>query len=187
MKYALLTCTLVCCLFSTMELKAQSEPNPNPAHNRVTIMKLAAPEYPRLALQTRIAGEVKISVEIQADGRVASASFVSGHPLLARAAIDSAQQSQYACLECDDSLHSYILLYSFEFVSFGSCRETDQKQKGTQEKPRYPLVTQTQNRVTIVDQLPLNCDPVIPTRCQRVRSAKCLYLWSCACAKGYLW
>ncbi|HEX8184889.1 MAG TPA: energy transducer TonB, partial [Blastocatellia bacterium] len=49
-----------------------------------------APEYPPLAKQARLQGSVSVEVMIGPDGRVESARAVSGHPMLAKAAVDSA-------------------------------------------------------------------------------------------------
>ena len=48
------------------------------------------PEYPRLAKQVGLQGSVSVEVMIAPDGRVESARAVSGHPMFAKAAVDSA-------------------------------------------------------------------------------------------------
>ena len=53
------------------------------------------PAYPALAEQTRIQGVVKLSVVIARDGSVQNVSLISGHPLLALAAIEAVKQWSY--------------------------------------------------------------------------------------------
>jgi len=53
------------------------------------------PEYPDLARQSRIEGTVVLHAIIDKDGRVAELQVISGHPLLARAALDAVKQWRY--------------------------------------------------------------------------------------------
>ena len=48
------------------------------------------PEYPSIAKQARLQGSVSVEVMIAPDGRVESARAVSGHPIFAKAAVESA-------------------------------------------------------------------------------------------------
>jgi TonB family protein len=48
------------------------------------------PDYPQLARQIHLEGQVVVEVVISPDGRVESARAVSGHPLLVKAASDAA-------------------------------------------------------------------------------------------------
>lgn len=57
-----------------------------PQAARLTVMSSQQPDYPPLARQARIAGEVKVAVRVSAEGRVESANAVEGHPLLRQAA-----------------------------------------------------------------------------------------------------
>jgi periplasmic protein TonB len=50
------------------------------------------PAYPPEALDHRIQGVVKISIRIGTDGRVEQAHLISGHPLLAPAAVQAARR-----------------------------------------------------------------------------------------------
>lgn len=54
------------------------------------------PAYPALARQMRVSGTVELSGLIGADGRIRELHVVSGHPLLAGAALDAVRQWQYA-------------------------------------------------------------------------------------------
>jgi periplasmic protein TonB len=53
------------------------------------------PEYPTLARQARIQGQVVLSAIISKEGTIENLQVVSGHPLLAPAAIDAVKQWRY--------------------------------------------------------------------------------------------
>ncbi len=53
------------------------------------------PTYPPLARQARIQGTVNLKVVINQDGDVQDIALISGHPLLAPAAIDAVKQWKY--------------------------------------------------------------------------------------------
>jgi TonB family protein len=160
----LTTVTLLC--VSITRLSSQ-EPNRLGPQGNVTVIELFSPVYPRLALQTRIAGDVQLSVLVRPDGSVESATVESGHPLLRQAALTSAEHSQFACENCGDKAVLFQLLYSFQLGPTAYC---------TKEKS-YPRVTQSENHVTVLDQVVGTCDPTVQVR--KVRSIKCLYLWRC--------
>lgn len=54
------------------------------------------PPYPPLARQARVAGTVRLEAIIGSDGRIRQLRLVSGHPLLAPAALDAVRQWIYA-------------------------------------------------------------------------------------------
>lgn len=58
------------------------------------------PVYPRLALLTGIRGEVRLHAIISKEGTIESLSVISGHPMLASAAMDAVRQWRY---------HPYLL------------------------------------------------------------------------------
>ncbi len=55
----------------------------------------ATPVYPKIALQVRAAGVVRIAAVIGTDGRIREMRVLSGHPLLVRAALDAVRQWVY--------------------------------------------------------------------------------------------
>jgi TonB family protein len=59
------------------------------------IVKKIAPEYPATAKQAHIQGTVVLKVTIDKSGDVQSLQLVSGHPMLAPAAIDAVKQWKY--------------------------------------------------------------------------------------------
>jgi TonB family protein len=75
----------------------------------VVLTKLFPPQYPPLARQARIMGDVKIHLAIRRDGSVISMQLISGHPMLAPAAIESAQKSEFECRNCTRDQTEYVL------------------------------------------------------------------------------
>jgi TonB family protein len=59
------------------------------------IVTKVAPTYPPLARQAKIQGTVVLKVQISKSGDVESLQLISGHPLLAPAAIDAVKQWKY--------------------------------------------------------------------------------------------
>jgi periplasmic protein TonB len=80
-------------------------PGPNaglPARVRVSsgvvqglLVRQVAPVYPPLARQARIQGVVLLKARIDKDSNVVQLDLISGHPLLAPAAIDTVKQWKY--------------------------------------------------------------------------------------------
>jgi protein TonB len=59
------------------------------------LMYQMRPQYPRLAVQARIQGTVVLQAVIGKDGTVQDLRLISGHPLLAPAAIEAVKQWRY--------------------------------------------------------------------------------------------
>lgn len=59
------------------------------------LVRRVQPEYPLLAQQERIEGDVLLRAVIGQDGSIKNLIIVSGHPFLARAALDAVRQWQY--------------------------------------------------------------------------------------------
>lgn len=150
---------------------------PAPPGN-VVLIKLANPSYPPLARQTRISGDVELTLEVRNDGSIQSASVVKGHPILKQAALDSAEHSQFECRKCSEGIASYSMLYTFQLMgSEGCCTLSKANANVDPQDQQLPHVIQSGNHVTVIDQPPCICDPAFDI--QRVRSVRCLYLWKC--------
>jgi TonB family protein len=54
------------------------------------------PAYPTIALAARAQGTVVVQIVVDEEGRVISASAVSGHPLLQQAAVAAARQARFS-------------------------------------------------------------------------------------------
>jgi TonB family protein len=64
------------------------------ADNRKTV-RTAPPVYPAIAAKMRVEGSVKLDATIDADGTVSDVKVVSGHQLLAPAAVDAVKKWKY--------------------------------------------------------------------------------------------
>jgi hypothetical protein len=142
---------------------AQSTSPAEQSQTGVVLVKLSPPVYPPIAQTANIQGDVNVMLGIRRDGSVESIAVVSGPPLLHRAALDSAQASQFECRGCSEPVTSYSLIYTFRIGDTGCC-----------EPPTAARVTQSQNHVTVIGQPRCLCGPP-----EKVRSAKCLYLRKC--------
>ena len=59
------------------------------------LVRKVIPEYPPIARATRISGVVRLIGTIAKDGTIRDLQLVSGHPMLARAALEAVQQWVY--------------------------------------------------------------------------------------------
>jgi TonB family protein len=59
------------------------------------LVKKVQPQYPANAKDARIQGQVVLQAEIDKDGNIESLSLISGHPMLAPAAIEAVKQWKY--------------------------------------------------------------------------------------------
>jgi len=59
------------------------------------LIKKVQPSYPPLARQARIQGRVLLQAEISKDGTIENLRLISGHPMLAPAAIEAVKQWRY--------------------------------------------------------------------------------------------
>jgi TonB family protein len=158
-------------LFLRNALAQTSAPAQTP-QPEVILTKLSPPVYPPLARQARISGEVRVEVSILKDGTLASAQLVSGHPILAPAALESAKQSTFECRTCVEPLTTYLMTYTFELKGDGDCCNAT---------TRASDVSHSQGHIVVIASAQCLCDPSASLR--RFRSAKCLYLWKC----GKVW
>jgi periplasmic protein TonB len=58
-------------------------------------IKRVQPNYPQLAKQARIQGQVVLQAEISKEGMIQNLQLISGHPMLAPAAIEAVKQWRY--------------------------------------------------------------------------------------------
>jgi len=68
------------------------------------LLQLVAPLYPPAARQARIQGIVTAHVTVGTDGHVKEATLISGHPLLAPAALEALKQYVYSPMVLDGQL-----------------------------------------------------------------------------------
>ena len=62
---------------------------------RAVLIRKVAPVYPPLARQARIQGVVILQAQISKEGNIENLQLISGHPMLAPAAIDAVKQWKY--------------------------------------------------------------------------------------------
>ena len=143
----------------------------------VALTKLFQPVYPPIALTARVTGDIDLMLAIRHDGSVESAVVLSGPALLRRAALNSAQQSQFECRNCSGSATPFRLVYTFQLVAHTiSCNAPEDCGRSAQDLPA-PQVTQLENHVTVVNHVSDTC--ICDVQAVRRRSLKCLYLWRC--------
>jgi Gram-negative bacterial TonB protein C-terminal len=145
---------------------AQESAPADAKHGDVVVTKLSPPTYPQLVRVAHIVGDVTVTLGIRQDGTIESSNATSGPPMLYKAALQSAQQSQFECRNCSDAITSYTLVYTFKLNDQPCCSPTADLH-----------VTQSENHVTAIDNAICFCDPAAGP--WKVRSAKCLYLWKC--------
>ncbi len=74
------------------------QPPPAPpvaSFEEASVTKRVAPEYPQLAREHRIEGQVVLRASVGADGRVRGVEILEGNPILAKAAADAMRQWRY--------------------------------------------------------------------------------------------
>ncbi len=59
------------------------------------LVEKVAPEYPAIARQLKLTGQVEIQATIQEDGAVANVTTLSGNPILAKAAADAVKKWKF--------------------------------------------------------------------------------------------
>jgi TonB family protein len=159
--------TIAACTNSAL---GQQDVRTNALSVEPTMISIAHPTYPPLALLANITGEVVLKLGIRKDGGVESLVVVSGHPMLAKAALESARESRFACGACAEEVTPYPVTYSYQLIAGPDwpCSASHQRS------------TQSPNRVTVIAE-PRIVHPYFGST--KVRSSKCLYLWRC----GFRW
>ena len=101
------------CLATLFEVSVAQAPGTGEGSGEgVSLAKLYLPVYPPLARTACVTGDVTIRVRVRLDGSISSAQEISGHPLLERAALESAQRSTFICRNCKEET-SLELTYTF--------------------------------------------------------------------------
>jgi hypothetical protein len=158
--------SLLCTVVRNIQARSAGKDDPQ---SGALLAKLHNPIYPPLALTAAIRGDVALVVQVRQDGTVESVDFISGHPMLKEAAIESAEQSQFECRGCTEAATPYSVFYTFQFSDENCCTAPSGP----------PKVSQSEHHVWITSAPFCLCDPSF-TVTRKVRSLKCLYLWKCA-------
>ncbi len=80
-----------------------------PGANQLSLIHESV-EYPRLAWQARIEGDVKVAAHVALDGTVSSVSASSGHQLLRRAALENIKK----CIFVTNHEFDLEIIYQFK-------------------------------------------------------------------------
>jgi len=139
----------------------------------VVLTKLSPPIYPILAKTAGVAGDVVLKVTVRQDGAV-EAEVISGPAMLQQPALESVIHSQFECKNCSGPISSFQVVYTFQLNTEG-CEASAAKE--ATNAPQYPQATKSKNHVTVIELMPMICDPAGKIR--KPRSAKCLWLWRC--------
>jgi TonB family protein len=78
-------------------------------------LRLVQPDYPPAARAIRATGAVMVEVTLDEQGKVISATAISGHPLLKAAAVEAARKSKFAPVMLDGVpvRVSGVIVYNF--------------------------------------------------------------------------
>ena len=159
------------------EALAKSRSADEPGEAQVNLVEVAQRPYPPLARQTRITGDVELTLDVAPNGSVRYVTVVKGHPVLTMAAVDSARSSRFDCKMCGEGTNAYKITYTFQLSdSQGCCIATANASPEQNDVPARG-VKQSGNHVTVFDQPVCMCDPAFEIG--RRRSIRCLYLWRC--------
>jgi TonB family protein len=90
------------------------------------------PTYPPLAQQARVEGTVKIEITVSDTGSVISTKLVSGHPILAGAAIEAAKKCVYKPYVVDGKARSFVTMLEIPF-SLGTPKKQQDEEQAVNE------------------------------------------------------
>ena len=96
---------------------AQSSQSFQASQGEVVVVTVLGATYPSLARQANITGDVEVRLDIRKDGSVQSEVVVTGHPMLAPAALKSAKQTRFECRGCEGDVTAYSVIYSFQILA----------------------------------------------------------------------
>jgi len=100
-------------------------PREGPAMQRISVaadvqaaklLRKAEPLYPELARVARVQGHVKLTVVVDAQGRVVNAQLIGGHPLLVQAALDAVHKYVYSPTMVNGVAAEVVTQVDVEFV-----------------------------------------------------------------------
>jgi TonB family protein len=124
-----LTMLALCCISL-----AQQVPDP-------ILRSALMPQYPPLALATRVEGEVKISFVLDTKGEVASVEVLSGHPLLREAAAAIVKSWKFELPELFRTEWRYDTSFRYHL----SGRELE-----TNEAPKLTIIVDSFHRIEVM-------------------------------------
>lgn len=160
--------------------KARSQSDSNNVEHGASLVRTAFPIYPLIARTAYVQGNVEVAVVVGADGGVKSAVAMSGPELLKRAAIDSAEHSQFECSGCSRENNSIQILYTFVLEGDNTCDLSNARSSVQTVATNQPRAANETSHITVTTSPLMFCDPASDHASDvRRHSMKCLYLWRC--------
>lgn len=114
------------------------------------VMSAVAPVFPPIAVAANISGTVLIEVEVNAAGGVISARGVSAHPLLRKAAENTARRWQFMPATSDTGARAITLTFVFRIMP----KETNADELTPVFTPPYQVEVRHRPAEPIVDSDP---------------------------------
>jgi hypothetical protein len=148
------------------------------AQDKTVLVTLTPPTYLLIAREAHITGDMELTVKVNKDGTVASASVDSGPALilLREATLASVKQSRFDCRSCRDEPETVRVEYSYNLDDPEPCAGNRSNALDTETASPYPRISHSGNHVTVIERAISACDPAV----LKFRSIKCLYLWACS-------
>lgn len=83
---------------------------------KISVQEFVAPIYPPIAKQAHIVGDVKLHFDVSPGGELQDVQVVTGHPMLAQAALDAIAKWRFHCDDCAyNETFSHSFIFSFQF------------------------------------------------------------------------
>jgi TonB family protein len=144
-----LVCLTILVLATAAVAQQPPEPKPTPG---ISVIHFVAPKYPPLARTAQIQGDVRLLVQIAPDGGAKSVTVLSGHPMLALAALDAVKQWHFGCQRCEESL-SQLLTVTFRLTGDPLSDCDDSARAHVEPNLPQQLAVETKRGCAIIDDV----------------------------------
>jgi hypothetical protein len=125
---------------------ANSAAPPSPP---ISVLEAVAPVYPQEAVSPKaIMGDVRVDVQVDSRGAVASAHAVSGHPALYKVTESAARRWVFSSAGADAGMRAARLLFRFRFVDY----RTSADELGPIFKPPFEVEVRAKEPVIVDGQ-----------------------------------
>jgi TonB family protein len=105
-------------------VRAQDAPKEEPKPTSgISVIKFVAPSYPPIARAARVMGDVRLLVEIEADGTARDVRASRGHLMLDRSSIDTVKQWRFGCQRCNAAMIHIVTIRYVIDESLGPCEK----------------------------------------------------------------
>jgi TonB family protein len=89
--------------------------------HKVGVAHYALPGYPPIAKQAMVQGDVRLQLHLDGTGKVVTVEPLSGHKMLQDAAVETAKQWQFVCIDCLSTTVLSEHTLTFRFALDGYC------------------------------------------------------------------